>query len=95
MSKKQHRMHNGQKHKDDEYRITNQMPAWMRQMLSLEGIARKFKIHKLTPYQRYIVDLACHLNEMHEQGLLEITFDPKINPEPLVALTEKGVREYT
>ena len=71
------------------------MPAWMRQILALEGIDREFKIQELTTDQRHIINFAHHLKQMQNHGLIEITFDPKTNQEPLIAPTEKGLREYT
>jgi len=95
MTKNPQRKQSCQAFQDKEYRITNEMPAWMRQILACEGIDREFKIHELTPDQRHIIDFACHLEEMQKHGLIEIIFDPKTNQQPLIAPTERGLKEYT
>lgn len=75
---------------DIEYTLTEEMPAWMSKTLALGGINRTFTIKSLTQKQRGVVDCACELADMQKEGIVEIIYEPKVNNQPIVSLTEKG-----
>lgn len=62
----------------------------MGKTLALGGINRTFTIKNLTQKQREVVDCACELAEMQKEGMVEIIYDPKLDDQPIVSLTEKG-----
>ncbi len=51
------------------------------------------RISKLTAKLSGIIDLTIVLGRLQRQGLLRIVFDPSIDNEPVVQVTEKGKQE--
>lgn len=89
MKKRQTRQ-SSQKNQDDEFLITDRMPAWMRQFLASTGIDREFNLSKLSQDQWLTIELAERLCQLEKEGLIRVTFDPDIHPEPQVELTDYG-----
>jgi hypothetical protein len=90
MTKKCQIRQSSQKNQDDEYLITDRMPAWVRQFLANTGIDREFNLSKLSQDQWLAIELAERLCQLEKEGLIRVTFDPDIHPEPQVELTDYG-----
>jgi hypothetical protein len=89
MKKRQTRQ-GSQNHQNEEYSITDRMPDWMRQFLASTGIDREFNLSKLSYDQWLAIELAERLCQLEKEGLIRVTFDPDISPEPQVELTDYG-----
>ncbi len=79
---------------DEEYMrkllvTTDSMPTWMWKTLESFGIKGSFKIKNLTKPQMEIFEILGAITEMQNQGLVEVTYDPKTQ-EPIFQLTKKA-----
>jgi hypothetical protein len=79
---------------DVEYSISEDMPAWMQRTLALGGINRKFTVKRLTKDQWGLIDVVCELSEMEKKGEVTITYNPEVDEEPIVNLTDKAHQTY-
>jgi len=56
---------------------------------------RGIKLSKINATFNQAIDLTPLLGKLQQHGLVKIIFDPSIDQEPLVQLTEKGRQELT
>jgi DNA-binding MarR family transcriptional regulator len=56
---------------------------------------RGIKLSKINATFKQAIDLTPLLGKLQQHGLVKIIFDPSIDEEPLVQLTEKGRQELT
>jgi len=56
---------------------------------------RGTKLSKINATFNQAIDLTPLLGKLQQHGLVKIIFDPSIDQEPLVQLTEKGRQELT
>ena len=56
---------------------------------------RGIKLSKINATFQQAFDLTPLLGKLQQHGLVKIIFDPSIDEEPLVQLTEKGRQELT
>jgi hypothetical protein len=54
---------------------------------------RGIRLSKINARFKQAIDLTPFLGKLQQNGLVKIVFDPLIDEEPLVQLTEKGRRE--
>ena len=54
---------------------------------------RGIKLSKINATFEQAIDLTPLLGKLQQHGLVKIIFDPSIDEEPLVQLTEKGRQE--
>jgi len=59
----------------------------------MASVVRGIKLSKIDAKLRHAIDLTQFLGKLQQQGLVRIVFDPSLDEEPLVQLTEKGRRE--
>ncbi|HLN89543.1 MAG TPA: hypothetical protein VK253_05710 [Candidatus Binatia bacterium] len=54
---------------------------------------RGIRISKLTAKLEHSVDLTPFLGKLQQHGIVKIVYDPALDEEPLVQLTDKGRQE--
>jgi hypothetical protein len=54
---------------------------------------RGIRLSKINATFKRVIDLTPFLGKLQQHGLVRIIFDPSIDEEPLVQLTEKGRQE--
>jgi hypothetical protein len=94
MTKKKSAKPKTRKPMDDICRVTSRMPEWMREYLAEKGIESQFSPSTLTIEQCLAVELAERLLQKEVNGLIRVTYDPQIDPEPKVEITDYAKDEY-
>jgi len=79
---------------DVEFSISEDMPTWMRKTMALGGINRNFTLNGLTKDQWGLIDVVCEISEMGKRGEVTITYNPEVDEEPIVNLTDKAHQTY-
>jgi hypothetical protein len=54
---------------------------------------RGIRLSKINARFKQAIDLTPFLGKLQQHGIVKIVFDPSIDEEPLVQLTEKGRQE--
>ncbi len=57
---------------------------------SVEGCSRGIKLSKITAKLNGSVDITPLLDKFQQLGFLKIVFNPSVEEEPLIQITEKG-----
>jgi len=89
MTKKRQSKQSIQKPKEVMYRINYRMPAWMREFLADQGIEEEFSVRELSKDQLLAIDYAERLCQQEMAGLICVTYDPDVDPEPQAELKSK------
>lgn len=61
----------------------------------MANIGKGIKLSKINAKLSRSIDVTQFLGKLQQQGWIKIVFDPSLDTEPLVQLTEKGKREVT
>jgi hypothetical protein len=84
----------GKSSKDQIWRITDKMPAWMRQFLAVSGFNKEFTLRELTEDQMFELEMAERLGALEREGSIRVIFDHTKHREPLIEATEEGMKRW-
>jgi hypothetical protein len=56
-------------------------------------LEKGIRLSRINSKLSQVIDLTTFLGKLQQQGILKIVFDPTLDEEPLVQLTEKGRQE--